>query len=83
LMEAFKQLHPQSVLDVSYEAFCEQPEEYLEKILQFIEEGTSSVPFQLDRVHPEQNNHLQSMNDEQRMFVQQQCGEYMRQYGYL
>jgi len=83
MMEAYKQLHPEDVLDISYEAFCERPEEHLVRILQFIKEDRSAVKFQLDRVHPERNHYLQAMSDEQRAFVEQQCGEYMRQYGYL
>jgi len=83
LMNAFKMLYADSVLDISYEAFCVSPEEHIRKIFDFIDEDMAGFKFQLDDIHRERNNYLKSINNDQNAFVLKQCAEFMKVYGYI
>ncbi len=83
LMDAFKMVYADSVLDIRYEAFCLSSEEHILKIFNFIGEDMAGFQFQLDGIHPERNNYLKAMNDEQKAFVLKQCAEFMKVYEYL
>jgi len=82
LIEAFKSVYSQDVLDVSYEVFCSHPLNTLQRVLKFVEQGDSNIDFMLEDIHPEKNKYLESMDNEQVTFVEERCAEYMEKYGY-
>lgn len=81
MMEGFRKLHPESVLDVCYENFCSATGEGLAQIFAFIGE---EMAFELpgDYVHRERNQYKSVMNKEQIRLVQERCAEHMEKFGY-
>jgi len=83
LLDAFKKVYADDVLDVRYEQFCDTPKEQLQNVCSFINEDTGDFRFKLEGVHPERNNYLKMLDDEQISFIQKQCAEFMKIYGYI
>jgi len=82
LMEAFKSVYPDDVLDIKYEDFCSNPEVELEHIMCFVNESSTGANFKLKDIHPEKNKYTKTMDDEQVAYVQERCSEFMKKYGY-
>jgi len=83
LMEAFERAHPESVLNVCYEDFCNNPAQKIKGIAEFIGEDISGVDFQIGGIHPEKNKYKQMMDEEQVAYVRESCSEHMKKYGYI
>ena len=83
LVDAFKKVFPGDLLELRYEEFCDSPDEELRKVCAFIGEDTGGFRFNLDGVHPERNNYLKMMDDEQVAFTRRQCAEFMNIYEYM
>ncbi len=82
LTERFRQLRPDLVLDVAYEALISDPERELNRILDFVGERPIASEFDTGYVHPEQNRYLQVLTREEIDLVSDKLGVQMQRLGY-
>ena len=82
LLDQFKKLHPELLLELPYEELTENPDPYLKQILEFINEDPSLLPSQKDKTHPEKNKYKSKLSEREIQVVLQRCEPYLSQYGY-
>jgi hypothetical protein len=82
IVQQFSQAWPDRVLDVSYERLTGDPLAEINRLLAFLGEAPLDQLGAGIRVHPEQNRHLDALNDADRQTIRHMLGERMRPYGY-
>jgi hypothetical protein len=83
IMQAFKQLAGNKVLEVPYEGVTVGPEKYIVDILNFVGEDPSLIKLPKDAVYREKNKYEHVLTKKDVEDVIARCGRLMEKYGYL
>lgn len=82
LIDQFKKLHPELLLEVCYEEMTVEPDLYLEKILEFVGEDPALLPSQKSRTHTEKNKYASKLTEQEIQIVLDKCEPFLSSYGY-
>jgi hypothetical protein len=82
IMHQYKQLAPDRVLEIGYEAFTSDPIPHLHGIFKFIDEDEDSFDYSAVVTHPEKNKYLTKLSTEQIDEVNRLTLFYREHYGY-
>lgn len=83
IMEAYKELAGEKVLEVNYEEFTTHPREQVDAILRFVDEDPALISFPHSLVHPEKNKYKKKLTSSEIDEVIKRCGPLMEKYGYV
>lgn len=82
IMQQYKQIAQERVIEISYEDLTTEPQSTLGAILKFVGENVDELILPRDMVHPERNKYMEVLTEEQVKDVKQYCMPYYREYGY-
>lgn len=83
IMNAFKKIANDKILEIPYEKITAEPRKYVDKILDFIGEDAKLIDLPKGIVHPEKNKYKKVLSKTDKEKVEERCKVYMEQYGYL
>lgn len=78
-----KALLPAQVYELRYERLVGDAAGEIGKLLAFLGEDANGITFPLENIHPERNQHRQTLTDDDRRMIDTICGRWMRHYGYV
>lgn len=82
LIDQFKKLHPDTLLEISYESVAERPMPQLIKILKFLEEDVSVFRDASHLTHPEKNKYRKILTREDISLIREIAEPFFSEYGY-
>ena len=82
LLDQFKKFKPELLLEVCYEDMTADPDPYLKKILEFVNEDPGLLPSQRSKTHKEKNKYKSKLSQQEIDIVLEKCEPYLSLYGY-
>lgn len=82
IMDQYKQIAADRVLEIAYEDVTNKPEASLEKILTFLDEDVGLLKLPKGFVHPEKNKYLSILSEEDITEVRRRSQPFLENYGY-
>lgn len=82
IMNEYKRIAPDRVLEISYEHLTSNPLGSVTTILEFLNENLDDYAMPDEMVHEEINKYLDVLSEQQIREVKQRCGPYYSMYGY-
>lgn len=68
--------------ELKYEDFTSNPKVEAKRLMKFLGEDTRSLTYSFSRIHPEQDQYLSVLSDEDIAVVRDICGKWAAHYGY-
>lgn len=82
IMDQYKKLAGERVLEVAYERVTSEPESALKEILEFLDEDPALLELPSRYVHPERNSYRKVLDAAEIEEVKARCAPFYEQYGY-
>ncbi len=82
LVNQYKKLAPQRLLEIPYENTVQQPQVEIKRICDFINEDIAAIDFSRINTHAEKNKYKKVLSEEEIVYVKQMTEPFYSQYGY-
>ncbi|HQQ63799.1 MAG TPA: sulfotransferase [Pseudomonadales bacterium] len=82
LIDQFRRVHPQLLLEVPYESLVDDPDPVLARILAFVGEDADTLPTQAGKTRPEQHRYRDILSEQEIRIVMNKCEPFVSHYGY-
>jgi hypothetical protein len=82
IMEEYKKIGKDRVLEIAYEKLTSKPEKSVGKILEFLGENPAKLELPKDFVHPEKDKYKNVLSSEDIAEIKRRCMPFLKRYGY-